>query len=167
MTRRLAQILLVVMSAFLAVISEAQAGPGPCDPEQPSLVGTSGPMRMRGPASGLSALGGGRWWNNSQLAMTIGLTASQVNQIENIFQHYRAQLMEQHSALLKQEAGLAPLIEAVHLDEAQVTARIDKVAQAWANLEKLNAQMLLAIRRVLKAEQWRQLRLRHNVGPPV
>jgi len=166
MTRRLAQMLLIVLLAFLAVISEAQAGPEPCGPGSAPEIGMSGLMRMGGPASSLNALGGGRWWNNSELATTVGLTASQVSQIENIFQQYRAQLMEQHSALLKREANLAPLIEAAHLDEVQVTAQIDKVAQARANLEKLNAQMLLTIRRVLRVDQWRQLRLRRGVGPP-
>ena len=43
-------------------------------------------------------------------------------------------------------------------DEAQVTAQIDKVAQARANLEKSNALMLLAIRRVLTIDQWKKLR---------
>src|SRR5208337_1966603 len=43
-------------------------------------------------------------------------------------------------------------------DEAQVIAQIDKVAQARANLEKSNAQMLLAIRRVLTVDQWKILR---------
>jgi hypothetical protein len=50
------------------------------------------------------------------------------------------------------------LIEADQPDESQVIAQIDKVAQARANLEKSNAQMLLAIRRVLTVDQWKKLR---------
>lgn len=166
MIRRPAQILLSFMLIFAVVISEAQVGPEPCGPEMTPRMGKPGPMRMRGPASGLSALGGGKWWNNSELASAIGLTVSQVREIENTFQNYRARLVEQQSVLLKQEAELTPLIEAAHPDVAQVTAQIDKVAQARATLEKLNAKMLLAIRRVLKADQWRQLRSRRGVAPP-
>ena len=53
---------------------------------------------------------------------------------------------------------LEPLMSADRPDEAQVLAQIDKVAQARAELEKSNARMLLGIRQVLTADQWKQLK---------
>jgi Spy/CpxP family protein refolding chaperone len=108
----------------------------------------------------------GKWWNNSGIVKQLGLTDAQIGQIENVFQHYRAQLMDLHSTLLQQEAVLEPLVEGGHPNVAQITAQIDKIAQARANLEKLNAQMLLAIRQALRADQWKQLRLRPGMRPP-
>jgi Spy/CpxP family protein refolding chaperone len=88
----------------------------------------------------------------------IGVSDEQVQKIEKIFQAHRLELIDLHAALEKQEAILEPFIEADRPDEAQVIAQIDKVAQARANLEKSNAQMLLAIRRVLTVDQWKKLR---------
>jgi Spy/CpxP family protein refolding chaperone len=88
----------------------------------------------------------------------IGVTDEQIRKIEKIFQDHRLDLIDLHAALEKQEAILEPLVEADQPDEAQVVAQIDKVAQARANLEKSNAQMLLAIRRVLTVDQWKKLR---------
>jgi Spy/CpxP family protein refolding chaperone len=95
----------------------------------------------------------------------IGVSDEQVQKIEKIFQDHRLQLIDLHAALEKQEAILEPLVEADQPDEAQVVAQIDKVAQARANLEKSNAQMLLAIRRVLTLDQWKKLRDLPGVAP--
>jgi Spy/CpxP family protein refolding chaperone len=125
--------------------------------------GMGGPMQMHGQGMGPMGpgMGGpgmmGKWWKNSELVRRLGLTDAQVQQIENIFQERRLQLIDLHAALEKQEAILDPLVNADRPDEAKVTAQIDKVAQARANLEKANAQMLLGIRRVLTVEQWKQL----------
>jgi Spy/CpxP family protein refolding chaperone len=102
--------------------------------------------------------GPGKWWKDSELMRKLGVSDEQVQKIEKIFQGHRLELIDLHAALEKQEAILDPLIEADQPDESQVIAQIDKVAQARANLEKSNAQMLLAIRRVLTVDQWKKLR---------
>jgi Spy/CpxP family protein refolding chaperone len=96
----------------------------------------------------------------------LGVGDEQVQRIEKIFQDHRLQLIDLHAALEKQEAILEPLIESDQPEEAQVIAQIDKVAQARANLEKSNAQMLLAIRRILTVEQWKKLRDLPGIAPP-
>jgi Spy/CpxP family protein refolding chaperone len=117
-----------------------------------------------------------KWWKDSELMRKLGVSDEQVQKIEKIFQGHRLELIDLHATLEKQEAILEPLIEADQPDESQVVAQIDKVAQARANLEKSNAQMLLAIRRVLTVEQWKKLRdlpgiatfhARPRFGPPV
>jgi Spy/CpxP family protein refolding chaperone len=88
----------------------------------------------------------------------IGVSDDQVTKIEKIFQDHRLQLIDLHADLEKQEAILEPLVEADQPVESQVAAQIDKVAQARASLEKSDAMMLLAIRRVLTVDQWKKLR---------
>jgi Spy/CpxP family protein refolding chaperone len=114
---------------------------------------------------GMGLQGPGKWWKNSALMQKIGVSDEQVQRIEEIFQNHRLQLIDLDAALQKQEAILEPLIEADQPEEAQVIAQIDKVAQARANLEKSNAQMLLAIRRVLTVDQWKKLRDLPGVAP--
>src|SRR5208337_138228 len=155
MKATLASLTLVIAFCGLAI---AQVAPPP--PEGPSTQ--MGPrtitVRPGGPGPVMGFRGPGKWWKDSELMRKIGVSDEQVQKIEQIFQDHRLELIDLHAALEKQEAILEPLVEADQPDEAQMIAQIDKVAQARANLEKSNAQMLLAIRRVLTVEQWKKLR---------
>jgi len=50
------------------------------------------------------------------------------------------------------------LLEADNPDESAVLSAIDRITAARASVEKANAQMAFAIRRVLTPEQWKKLR---------
>jgi Spy/CpxP family protein refolding chaperone len=155
MKATLASLTLVIAFCGLAIAQDA-----PAPPEAPSTQ--MAPRIMTVPSGdrepGMGHRGPGKWWKDSELMRKIGVSDEQVQKIEKIFQDHRLNLIDLHAALEKQEAILEPLVEADQPDEAQVIAQIDKVAQARANLEKSNAQMLLAIRRVLTVDQWKKLR---------
>ena len=121
----------------------------------------------------------GKWWKNSEIARELGLTEAQINQIEQTFLEHRLKLIDLRAELEKQEARLQPLMEADQPDEARVGAHIDQVLAARGRLEKANAMMMLAIRRVLSVEQWKKLQAiqqerermhravpGHPLGPP-
>jgi len=141
----LASLTLVIAFCGLAI---AQDTPPPAEGPSTQMGPQVIVRRPGGPGPGMDLRGPGKWWKNSAL----------MTRIEKIFQDNRLELIDLHAALDKQEAILDPLIEADQPDESQVIAQIDKVAQARANLEKSNAQMLLAIRRVLTVDQWKKLR---------
>ena len=184
MKKTAVQIFAVVLTlAGMALAQGRGMGPGggPANGGPPCTMGGSG---MGGGMMGGPGMGGGmmahhgmmggagmgmpmgRWWKNSELVKKLGLSDTQVQQIEKAFQDHRAQFIDLNAALQKQELALEPLVEADRPDEAQVTSQIDRVAQARANLEKSHAQMLLAIRRVLTVEQWKQLRSQGgHMGP--
>ena len=87
----------------------------------------------------------------------LDLTAEQRKTIDDIFQQHRLRLIDLDAALQKEELILEPLVNADQPDDAKVTAQIDRVAQARAELEKANSRMLWQVRRVLTPEQWKQL----------
>jgi len=154
MKATLASLTLVIAFCGLAIAQESPPPPeGPSTQMGPRITVRSGD---RGPS--WIQRGAGKWWKDSDLMRRIGVSDEQVQKIEKIFQDHRLELIDLHASLEKQEAILEPLIEADQPDESQVIAQIDKVAQARANLEKSNAQMLLAIRRVLTVDQWKKLR---------
>jgi Spy/CpxP family protein refolding chaperone len=99
----------------------------------------------------------GKWWKSSEIAGAIGVSAQQVQKIEQIFQEHRLKLIDLNADLQREEARLEPLVEADQPDEAQVGAAIERVAAARGRLEKANALMMLAVRRVLTVEQWHKL----------
>lgn len=120
------------------------------------------PMARERGGPGMMARSGpgmdGKWWNNTELAKKLNLTDQQVQQMEQNYQQHRLKLIDQVAAVQKQEVILEPMLSADRPDEAQVLAQIDKVAQARAELEKSHARMLLGIRQVLTADQWKQLK---------
>lgn len=132
--------------------------------------------RHGGDRMGMSPMGApfGMWWKDPEVAQKIGLTDDQSQRIDKTFQEHRLQLIDLHANLEKQEALLQPLVDADQPDEAKVMAQVDKVTQARAALERSNASMMLAIRRVLTADQWKKLQQRNpgrrhfdgSGGPP-
>ena len=117
----------------------------------------------------------GKWWKNSEIVRELGLSDAQIKQMEQTFLEQRLKLIDLRAELEKQEVRLQPLIEADQPDETKVSAQIDQVLAARGRLEKANAMMMLAIRRVLSAEQWKKLQtIQHGreqmhqrmMGPP-
>ena len=153
----------------VALAQPPQGAPGDARMIQDSAAASQISGRGRGEMHQL--LPPGRWWKNAEVAKTIGLNDGQVQKIEQIFQDSRMKLVDIHANLQKEEIKLEPLLEADNPDESAVLGAIDRIAAARAALEKANAQMAFAIRRVLTPEQWKNLRsLRprqgHHFPPP-
>jgi protein CpxP len=142
--------ILVLLLLALPMLAQDQPRPRAMRPGGGGQHGAMMP-RMHGPMDG-------KWWNNTELAKKLNLTDQQVQQMEQIFQQHRLKLIDQRAVVEKAEVTLQPMLEADRPDETQVLAQIDKVAQARAELEKSNARMLLGIRQVLTADQWKQLK---------
>jgi Spy/CpxP family protein refolding chaperone len=172
--KRFAMLFSLLLCAGLAAAQQPKSpapmggpeGPGPQMRrgmgEQRMRTPGPGGMQMRGPFGGMP----GKWWKNSELVQQVGLSDTQVQQMEKIFQDYRLKLIDQHAALQKEELQMEPLVESDSPDEAKVTAQIDRIANARASLEKSNALMMLGIRKVMTAEQWKKLQELTPPPPP-
>jgi Spy/CpxP family protein refolding chaperone len=99
----------------------------------------------------------GRWWNLPQLAQRLSLTPDQQKKMDDVFQQNRLKLIDLTASLDKEEATLEPMVAADQPDPVKIRPQIDRVAQARAELEKANANMLLGIRLLLTPEQWKTL----------
>lgn len=175
MIRRIGNLIVSPLAFLLLFCGLALAQEAPQPPEPPAapnpnaIPAPAPPVAPRPPMAGRERMPGrpggmifhgppmGKWWNDSELVKELGVSDAQVQQIEQIFQNHRLQLIDLRADVEKQEAILDPLVEADRPDESKVIGQIDKVAAARANLEKSNARMLLAIRRVLTVDQWKKL----------
>lgn len=150
---------ILVASLLLCAVAFAQPQGGPGNHEGP---GPRGKFDHGGPAEKMHRIiPPGRWWKNAEVVKTIGLSDAQVQKIEQVFQDSRMKLVDVHANLQKEEFKLDPLLEADTPDEGAVLAAIDRIAAAHSSLEKANAQMAFAIRRVLTPDQWKKLRDMH------
>lgn len=151
-----------LLIAVLLLCGVAGAQPPQGAPGMHDGPGFGGPHRKFGPDGGMHPLlPPGRWWKDADIVKTIGLSDGQVQKIEQIFQDSRMKLVDIHANLAKEEIKLEPLLEADNPDESAVLSAIDRITAARASLEKANAQMAFAIRRVLTPEQWKKLRSLH------
>jgi Spy/CpxP family protein refolding chaperone len=99
----------------------------------------------------------GRWWNNPKVVERLKLTDEQRKAFDGILLAHREKLIDLRANVEKAELEMEPLMSADPPNEAGILAQIDKVAQARAELEKANARFLLAIRKKLTPEQWKQM----------
>jgi len=159
---------LVLSLLFLPGLAMAQTGvalqvpPDASGPDGPPWLTAQGPPPPPGsgpqPPRPPRDMGpGGPWWKNSEIVKKLTLSEAQVAQIEKTFLEHRLQLVDLRAALDKEELKLQPLLDADRPDEAKVAAQLDLIIAARGKLDKANALMLLAIRRVLSVEQWRAL----------
>jgi len=142
-----------LLAMLLAAASVgAQMGPPP-----------GGGMRGMPPQHGAPP---GQWWQNPEIAKLLALTADQTSAIDGILQQNRQRLFDLSTAVQREDFAMEGLMNADQPDEGKILAQVDKLAAARAELEKANARMLLAMRRVLTTEQWRKLQAFDQAHPP-
>jgi periplasmic protein CpxP/Spy len=137
-----------VLMAVVAAGAQGFGGPLP------------GPMMNRPPmerAFGPMGSGSKGWWNNSRIIEQLKLTDDQRKAMDTILLQHREKLIDLRANLEKAELAMQPLMGADTLNDVAITAQIDKVVQARADLERANARFLLAIRGKLNVDQWKQI----------
>lgn len=145
----------LVLAGMMCVglqLASAQGMPGP------RAMGPGGPAQMEKPRPALEralAMPGmqGRWWVNPHIAEQLKISEEEQTALDAILIEHREKLIDLRASLEKTELKMEELVMADKLDEAAITAQIDHVAQARAELEKANAHYLLAIWGKLTPEQ--------------
>jgi len=111
--------------------------------------------------------GMGAWWKNSDIAKELNLTDAQRKQLEQAFLEHRMKLVDLNADLERQELKLEPLIDADQPDENAISTQLDQVVAARGRLEKANAMMSVAMRKVLNQVQWKKLQNMHRERMPM
>jgi Spy/CpxP family protein refolding chaperone len=124
---------------------------GPGDPR----MGTNGPPPPGQPGDRPALHLGppGRWWDDKSFAKSLKLRPEQQTRMDAIFEQNRGVLLSRLQAVQQAESQLADLTHTPAPDESTLFTRIDRLAQARAELEKANTHMLLQIRREMDADQ--------------
>jgi TonB family protein len=99
----------------------------------------------------------GKWWKNSAMVHDLGLSEDQVRKLEEVFLRYQGHLAELRDKLKAEEKQLKGMLGSHKLDDSALAAQTEKAIAARGNLERENATMTLAFRRLLSAEQWKKL----------
>lgn len=95
----------------------------------------------------------GRWWDDRNFAMSIGLSKNQQRKMDAVFNKNKPALLDRYNNLQMEQSKLEALMNLPQPDKARLFAQIDAVNQARAALEKVNTQMLLQIRQQMQPDQ--------------
>jgi Spy/CpxP family protein refolding chaperone len=149
---RVHAVLTTFFIVFLAVSAQAQRGGG-------GGGGRGGGGRGGGGFAIADATpsNSGAWWTDQAFVTRLGLTDDQKTMVERAFATHRNNLEATRSTLSREEAQLATLLDAETRDRGGITAQISKVAQARADMERVNALMTLEMRAALTRGQWVQV----------
>jgi Spy/CpxP family protein refolding chaperone len=105
----------------------------------------------------------GKWWKRPRLAAEINLTSDQAREIESIFSRARPELIDRKAVLEKKQGELQDALEG-NADRRTVSARVEAVENARAELQKARILMVLDMKQVLKPDQWERLvRMREQI----
>jgi Spy/CpxP family protein refolding chaperone len=107
----------------------------------------------------------GKWWQNADVVSKLGLSDSQVSQLNQVFYNHKMKLIDYGAAMEKQDLKLQTMLDADQPDEGQVNAQVDQVLAARGKLEREFTTMNLDLRKQLSVEQWRQLKTIRGAEP--
>ena len=100
----------------------------------------------------------GKWWQNPDVVSKLGLSDSQVTQLNQVFYNHKMKLIDYGADMEKQDLKLQTMLDADQPDEGQVNSQVDQVLSARGKLEREFTAMNLDLRKQLSLEQWRQLK---------
>lgn len=151
--------ILTITGVLLGIASAGAQGPEGGRRAGPGFQGNEPPM-MRA----FGDMGGKGWWNNPRVVERLKLTDDQRKAMDGILLQHKEKLIDLRADLQKAELTMQPLMGADTPNDAAITAQIDKVVQARAELEKANSRFLLAIRDKLTSDQWKQIQAFRDEG---
>jgi Spy/CpxP family protein refolding chaperone len=101
-----------------------------------------------------SALGPpGRWWDDRNLAMSIGLRKDQQRKMDAIFNKNKPAILESYNTFRTAESKLQGIMKEPQPDKDRLFAQIDAVGRSRAALEKVYMQMQLQVRQEMQPDQ--------------
>lgn len=119
---------------------------------------TGPPHQVKGARTMIFKREMGKWWQNPDVVSKLGLSDSQVSQLNQVFYNHKMKLIDYGADMEKQDLKLQTMLDADQPDEGQVNSQVDQVLAARGKLEREFTAMNLDLRKQLSLEQWRQLK---------
>lgn len=99
----------------------------------------------------------GRWWDNPRLVRYLNLTQDQQTKIHDAVFDHAERMIDLNATVKRAELQLADLAQRETFDEKAVRAAFAKLQAARQNLENERFDLLVAVRKILTADQWKKL----------
>ena len=101
------------------------------------------------------------WWEMG-FTRDLNLSEQQQQQIREILRENRSKTIDLRAALEKAEGDVEDLFEDANVDQRRANEVVDRVVAARGNMTRQFTMMSLQMRRILTAEQWKDLQARRT-----
>lgn len=101
------------------------------------------------------------WWEMG-FTRDLNLSEQQQQQIREILRENRSKMIDLRAALEKAEGDVEDLFEDANADQRKANDVVDRAVAARGNMTRHFTTMSLQMRRILTAEQWKDLQARRN-----
>lgn len=149
---------LVLVMASLGTVAGVAQTPSPTGPEAP-------PPHHHHPDMGMGMgpmMPPPMFWRNPEVAAKLNLTDAQRTQLEKIFADHRDTFRSNHHQLREAMQAVKAALDADPVKVDDYNANVAKVEALHAQIGKEFAAMVLSVRQVLTADQWKTLEQMHH-----
>ncbi|HKC25753.1 MAG TPA: periplasmic heavy metal sensor [Thermoanaerobaculia bacterium] len=99
----------------------------------------------------------GKWWKRPRVVEALHLTPEQQERLEAIFGKNRRSFIDLKADVERRQVDLEELMARKDSEPKKVSSAVDALEQAKLRLRKAHAMMVLDMREILTADQWRAL----------
>ena len=99
----------------------------------------------------------GKWWKRPAIVRELGLSAEQQDKLDQILAKNRREFIDLKAEVERKQLDVEELMTKKDSDPKKVSAAIDALELSRAKLRKTTSLMVLDMRGVLTAEQWRKV----------
>lgn len=122
-------------------------------------VGAAGVLALAATTAGAQPMGmpPGRWWERPRVVSELGLTADQRRTLDEVALAHAKTMVDLKGEVEKAELDVRVAADAEPFEAQRVRDAFAVLQQKRSRLETERFEMLLKVRQVLSAEQWRKL----------
>ena len=100
----------------------------------------------------------GKWWYNPKIQNNLGLSKSEVGQLDKLFANSRRKLIKLKSEVENEQFELDQLLGQNKVNDVKVKKQFQKLEKARNKLANERLQFVIGVRNILGAERFQQLK---------
>ena len=100
----------------------------------------------------------GKWWYNQTVVQNLGLTQSEIRQIDQLYVDSHRRLIELKNAVEREQFELDTLLSKKTVDDAKVRQQFKRLESARTDLADERLRFVIGVREIIGADRFQQLK---------
>ena len=100
----------------------------------------------------------GKWWYNQTVVQNLGLTQSEIRQIDQLYVDSHRRLIELKNAVEREQFELDTLLGKKTVDDAKVRQQFKRLESARTDLADERLRFVIGVREIIGADRFQQLK---------
>ncbi len=100
----------------------------------------------------------GKWWYNQKVVENLGLTQSEIRQLDQLYVDSHRRLIELKNAVEREQFELDTLLGKKTVDDAKVRQQFKRLESARTDLADERLRFVIGVREIIGADRFQQLK---------